>query len=202
MLRTHHSPPVTIREVRSDEVSVHATVFLGLSERSRYQRFHTGMPRLPAPMARRLAAVDGDRHVAFVAEAEEAPVGLVRYLLTELGVADLALEVIDAWQHRGVGRLLLRTAAAHAAEHGIRRLVGEIVGSNGPALALARSELPGLNGRWHRGTFAFSADLSLMADRSGRAAMAAAPMGVPSSPAPIPVCRPTEHPVRLTEPLG
>jgi GNAT superfamily N-acetyltransferase len=156
------APTVLVREVGPDEGHLAVEVFAGLSARSRYQRFHAGVPRLTAAMARHLAAVDGRRHVAFVAETGpdgSPPVGLARYIVTAPGVADVAVEVVDAWQDLGVGRRLVGALAAHARGHGITRFVGEVVGGNPAALALARSALPGLDGRWEGGVFGFSAAL-------------------------------------------
>lgn len=154
------APTVLVREVRPDEGHLPVTVFAGLSDRSRYQRFHAGVPRLTAAMARHLAAVDGRRHVAFVAETRPGapqPVGLARYIVTAPAVADVAVEVVDAWQGLGVGRRLVDALAVHARGHGIRCFVGEVVSDNPAALALARSALPGLVGRWEDGVFGFSA---------------------------------------------
>jgi GNAT superfamily N-acetyltransferase len=155
------SPPVVVRELGPGEDRVHLDVFAGLSARSRYHRYHTGVPRLTAAMTRQLAAVDGARHVALVAEGSDgaAPeaVGLARYLVVGPGVADLAVEVVDAWQGRGVGRLLIGALAAHARARGVERFVGEVVGDNAAALALGRSAFDGFEGRWHRGVLAFSA---------------------------------------------
>ena len=154
------SPPVVVREVGPGEDRVHLEVFAGLSARSRYQRYHTGIPRLTPAMTRQLAAVDGVRHVALVAESTGGcmpeAVGLARYLVVGPGVADLAVEVVDAWQGRGVGRLLVGALSGHARARGVDRFVGEVVGDNVAALALARSVLE-LDGHWHRGVFSFSA---------------------------------------------
>lgn len=114
-------------------------VFAGLSSQSRFLRFHTGMPTLPARMQEILDRVDGISHVAIGARAETGWIGIARFIRTGPGEAELSIAVVDDWQGRGVGRALMTAARDHASALGYRRLQAEVLAENGPALALVES---------------------------------------------------------------
>lgn len=121
---------------RSTAPTASREVFAGLSVESRFLRFHTGMPALPARMWRHLDAVDGITHVALGARIETRWVGIVRLIRTAPGEAELALAVVDRWQRRGVGRALITAAREHAEALGYRRLHAEVLAENTRALSL------------------------------------------------------------------
>jgi hypothetical protein len=52
--------------------------------------------------------------------------------------AELGIVVADAWQRRGIGRLLLERTTAAAAERGIRRIRAQLMADNGQALGLLK----------------------------------------------------------------
>lgn len=140
------APPgaVVLREVHRGEHSLLDGVFAGMSPRSRYLRFHGATPRLTPAVRRRLVDVDGCRHVAFVALADGRPVGLARCLTLGDGRAELAVEVVDAWQGRQVGTALVRAVTARAVVLGHTGLVAEVMADNEAMIALLRREFPGL----------------------------------------------------------
>ncbi|OZM81485.1 GNAT family N-acetyltransferase [Pseudonocardia sp. MH-G8] len=117
-------------------------VFAGLSPRSRYLRFHSPVPRLPATVRQRLVDVDGRRQAAVVATVCGTPVGIARVIGDGDGAADVAVAVVDAWQRRGVGRELLTALAALAEEIGYRELRGSILPENVAMRGLAARVLP------------------------------------------------------------
>ena len=108
-----------LRPLVGGEVSVLETVFEGLSTRSRRQRFLVPMPRLPSSHRRALADVDGQRHVAWVALVDGEPVGICRYVTTGPGAAELAFEVADAHQGRGIASALVDAVTTVALSRGI-----------------------------------------------------------------------------------
>ncbi|HEY5879085.1 MAG TPA: hypothetical protein VIU11_09245 [Nakamurella sp.] len=78
--RRHHvDPPVIVDLVPGDTATIRA-VFAGLSPQSRYRRFQTARPDLPAGTLRRLADVRPGHHVVHVALLAGRPVGLVRWI--------------------------------------------------------------------------------------------------------------------------
>ena len=100
---------IHVRPLRRDEAEVLDRVFAGLSPQSRHLRFHSPIPQLTAPVRRALLAVDGRDHVALVAMARGEPVGIARLIRDPVRSheAEIAFEVVDAWQRRGVGRRLM-----------------------------------------------------------------------------------------------
>jgi GNAT superfamily N-acetyltransferase len=118
-------------------------VFAGLSPHSRYLRFHSPIPRLPASVRARLVDIDGTRHAAVVAEVRDiGPIGLAHVFGAGHGTGDVAVAVVDAWQRRGIGRRLLTAVAALAEDIGYTELRGIVLPENVPMQRLARSVLP------------------------------------------------------------
>jgi RimJ/RimL family protein N-acetyltransferase len=79
--------------------------------------------------------VDFKNHVAIVAVAEEAGrkviVGGGRYIVFEPGRAEMAFVVIDTWQGRGVGSILMRHLIKIAKDDaGLLELTAEVLPEN------------------------------------------------------------------------
>ena len=115
-------------------------VFGGMSAESRRLRFLAPLPRLGRRFLDRLADVDHDRHGCWVAAVDGMPVGLGRYVLlpAEPGVAEVALEVVDAMQGYGLGSLLLDVVSVAAADAGAHRLLWVTDAANVRVRRLAR----------------------------------------------------------------
>lgn len=84
--------------------------------------------------------IDFDRHVALVALTEDdgrpAIVGGGRYVLVRDGEAELAFLVIDAYQGKGIGRLLMKHLITIATDQGLRSLTAEVLPENAAMLQL------------------------------------------------------------------
>jgi RimJ/RimL family protein N-acetyltransferase len=82
--------------------------------------------------------IDFKNHVALVACAEQAGreviVGGGRYVVFEPGRAELALVVIDAWQGRGVGSILMDHLIKIAGNDGLQELTAEVLPENAAML--------------------------------------------------------------------
>jgi RimJ/RimL family protein N-acetyltransferase len=78
--------------------------------------------------------VDFANHVALVALAEEDGRKLIigggRYIGTEPGKAEIAFVVIDDYQGRGLGTLLMRHLAVIARKAGLKELIAEVLPEN------------------------------------------------------------------------
>ncbi|WP_377640559.1 GNAT family N-acetyltransferase [Oryzobacter terrae] len=122
-----------------DTATVHE-VFAQLSPRSAWLRFHTGLPRLTPGMARHLAAVVPGRHEAVVAVLDGRPVGLGRWVTDPScsGAVEVAVEVADAAQGRGIGGRLLAAVSDAARRAGARELVAHVHGDNALVAAWLR----------------------------------------------------------------
>ena len=117
--------------------------FVGaLSLTSRYRRFHFGLRELSPEASRAMTEIDQHHHVAFVARlvGQTAIVADARYVLhADSADAEFAIAIADDWQGAGLGRALLTRLAAHAREHGVRRLFGDVLWGNPSMLGLVRS---------------------------------------------------------------
>lgn len=116
-------------------------VFAGLSERSRRLRFLGSKPRLPERDLDWLVDVGccGREAVLAIDPATGATVGLARFVRDAAAPeAEIAFEVVDEWQGRGVGRTLLAELRALALEQGIIRFRALIAHGNRQAFALVR----------------------------------------------------------------
>ena len=78
--------------------------------------------------------IDFKDHVAIVALAEESGRKIVaaggRYIVFEPGRAEMAFVVIDAWQGRGIGSILMRHLAKIANDAGLQELTAEVLPEN------------------------------------------------------------------------
>jgi GNAT superfamily N-acetyltransferase len=118
-----------IRPLRPAEDAPLRRVFEGLSPRSRYLRYQRAAPVLSAATVRALVDLAPGSHVALAAEVDGEPVGIARWIRHRSGDpagdathAEIALEVIDAAQGRGIGRRLTAAAARSALDAGIECL--------------------------------------------------------------------------------
>ena len=142
---------VTIRLLQDGDTETVRSLFERLGPRSRERRFCGAKPRLSQRELDLLARVDGTHHVlvAFVAGDPE-PVGIAR-LVREGRSAEVAFEVADDYQGRGVGTLLGRVLAADARSAGIRELHATVCGDNPRAVSLLSRIADSLRVRWRGG---------------------------------------------------
>lgn len=157
-------PAIRIRLATPDDGAAVEQVFAGMSQASRRLRYLVSIDRLTPSMKQALLDVDGDRHVLLVAEVgprrSRRAVGLARYVVDGPGRAEIAYEVVDAWQGRGVGTRLLRRLVAVARERGLDVLHGSVLAENRASLALLHRVIPQLVVRQGVYEFEFSAALT------------------------------------------
>ena len=133
---------VTLRELGPGEFDVLDTVFAGLLPGSRFDRFHSPIPRMLPSVREGLAAVDGCRHVAVAAFADGEPIGIARLIATEGGPSELAVEVVDRWQGLGVGARLVRAVADRGRALGHTIVRADVLAGNLVVRRLLMSVLP------------------------------------------------------------
>jgi ribosomal protein S18 acetylase RimI-like enzyme len=84
--------------------------------------------------------VDFTDHVALVALTEQAGrdaiVGGGRYVVVERRRAEMAFMVVDAWQGRGIGSILMRHLIKIAKEAGLEQLTAEVLPENAAMLKI------------------------------------------------------------------
>jgi len=140
---------LTIRPLRNGDTETIAALFARLGERSRERRFCGAKPRLAERELKALARVDANHHVlvGFV-DGDPEPVGIAR-LVRSGSSAEIAFEVADRAQGRGIGSILARELAADARAAGIRELVATVCGDNDAVVALFRKVARSMHVTWH-----------------------------------------------------
>jgi ribosomal protein S18 acetylase RimI-like enzyme len=135
---------VHVRQISpEDEPLLHEAV-AAMSERTVYFRFFSPLKRLPDALAHRLAVVDYNDRFALVATthrpgAKERIAGVARYdRAADTDVAEVAVAVVDEFQHRGIGGALLAILARVAREHGIKTFSLIVLPENQQMLGLLR----------------------------------------------------------------
>jgi ribosomal protein S18 acetylase RimI-like enzyme len=158
-MHTRYVDGITIRPLRNGDTATVSALFNRLSERSRARRFCGAKPRLSDSELASLARVDEDHHVlvGFV-DGDPEPVGIARIAREGQG-AEIAFEVADAYQGRGIGSTLARELAADARAAGIRELVATVCSDNASAVSLVKRIAVSLHMRWAGGAQEFIVDL-------------------------------------------
>lgn len=127
--------PIDVRPLEAEDRTLLAQAAARLSPDSIYRRFMIPMHGLSEDQITYLTNVDHDRHEALVASdpATGEAIAFARYVVV-CGVvpvtAEVAMTVLDAWQERGVGSLMLARLAELAAERGIARFSALMLGDN------------------------------------------------------------------------
>jgi protein lysine acetyltransferase len=130
---------VTVRPLADGDTATVASLFEQLSPGSRERRYHAAKPRLTATELAQLAQVGADSHVLVAhVDGDPRPAGMARLVrdASDRTAGELAFEVADRYQGRGIGKLLVELLMADARAAGIRRVGAWVQTSNRPALGL------------------------------------------------------------------
>ena len=148
-LQLRDGTEVVLREIELTDVEGLRALFFRLSPTTVYRRFF-GRPNAPSDRAlARLAGVDHDRRQAIAAVIDGTIVGVARYdRRVDSTDAEFAIVVEDAWQHHGLGHVLLRRIGREATSHGIVTVTGTVLAENRPMLDLFRQLLPNSRAEW------------------------------------------------------
>lgn len=146
--KSRRRPSPTVETVRGHHLPGIEAMAGSLSPRSLYHRFFAGTPALPRPLLRQLATLDHDQRDAVVAVHDGQVVGLAQYVRApDTRRAELAVLVVDAWQHRGVGRRMVSRLATLAARRGITSFDAAVLPENQAALRAVARLWPGATPR-------------------------------------------------------
>jgi len=134
-------PELTVRPVEADDAELVRRLFQRLSPESIYRRFFTLFPAPPPNVVRHLTALDHSDHEALAVLDGGEIVALASWdrLAHASAEAEIAVLVEDGWQHRGLGRALVRMLTGEAARRGITVLNATVLADNHPARHLAAS---------------------------------------------------------------
>ena len=139
-----------LRPVRPDDAAMLQALVRGLSQESRYFRFASSMPELPARMLARYTLIDYDREMALVAVVKTRPadihgppsegeriVGVSRYITNPDGhTAEFSLVVADDFAGQGLGERLMLEIVELARAKGLTQIIGLILANNSAMLRL------------------------------------------------------------------
>jgi ribosomal protein S18 acetylase RimI-like enzyme len=141
VVKPKHGPELVVRPLRhGDTVTVQA-VFERLGEASRRARFNGLKHRLGEQELRWLATVGPNHHVlvAYV-DGDTQPVAIAR-LVRSGATAEVAFEVADAYQGRGIGSVLTQELVSDACAAGVVEVTALVRSDNPAALAVLQRTL-------------------------------------------------------------
>jgi ribosomal protein S18 acetylase RimI-like enzyme len=136
VVRIKHGPELIVRPLRRGDTATVQAVFERLGEASRLARFNGHKPRLGEQELRWLATVDATHHalVAYV-DGDPEPVAIARLVRTGAS-AEIAFEVADAYQRRGIGSALAQELVSDACAAGIAEVTALVRSDNRAAVAV------------------------------------------------------------------
>lgn len=128
---------IRMRPIRPSDKEILVDGFERLSPESRYARFMTSKSRLSDRELRYLTEVDGIDHFAILAVrthlvSRDEGVGSARFVRLEdqPGAAEPAVTIVDAYQGKGLGALMLQRLLEAAWERDIRWFRSELLAAN------------------------------------------------------------------------
>ncbi|MCA5893904.1 GNAT family N-acetyltransferase [Isoptericola sp. NEAU-Y5] len=171
-----------LRPIRPQDAEAIQRFQTGQSERSAYFRFFAPVRRLTERELSRLTHVDHDDRAALVAvrpgaePGGEDVIGVARYDKITPAEAEVAFNIADAVQGKGLGSVLLEHVAAAARERGVRRFTAEVLPQNSSMLGVFREAGYAISQHLDDGIVSVGIDLDptersreVMADREHRA---------------------------------
>lgn len=174
-----------VRPIRPDDADALQRFHTGQSERSTYFRFFAPIARLTDRELRRLVTLDHHDRAALVAvrpgrdedgvEREDI-LGVARFDVITDGEAEVAFNIADSVQGKGLASVLLEHVAAAARERGVRRFTAEVLPQNASMLGVFRDAGYEISQHLDDGVVTVGIDLdptersrAVMADREHRA---------------------------------
>jgi len=128
---------IGVRPIEPEDREALASGLERMGAESRYQRFFGPVDRLSESQLTYLTEVDHHDHEALVAFDLETGdgIGVARFVRIDGDVAEPAVAVVDDWQGRGVGGVLLDELANRARAEGIRSFAAAVLAHNAAAVA-------------------------------------------------------------------
>ena len=120
-----------LRPIHPADADAVQVFHVGQSQKSIYMRFFAFKSKLTAKELKRFTEVDYKDRVALVITIGGEIMGIGRYdRLDDPEEAEVAFNIADAHQGRGIGSILLEHLAAAARENGIRKFSAEVLPEN------------------------------------------------------------------------
>lgn len=143
---------VCLRTITPDDAPLIREGIAKLSAESRYLRFFSPAPVLPDAVVARLADVDGHDHIAWGAICSDLvgqpPIGAVHAVRHRHDgpVGEFSVAVLDAFQGRGLARMMTAALLVHCHAEGLEALDVHMLSENAAARRLVKS----LDATWAR----------------------------------------------------
>jgi acyl-CoA synthetase (NDP forming)/RimJ/RimL family protein N-acetyltransferase len=119
-----------LRPIRPDDADPLKRFYSRLSDETIYFRFFSLYRELSQKDIQRFTVVDHVDRAALIATIGEEMIGVVRYERLDEETAEVAFNIEDAHQGRGLGSVFLEHIAAAARERGISRFVADVLPAN------------------------------------------------------------------------
>jgi RimJ/RimL family protein N-acetyltransferase len=132
---------VHVRPIEAGDKELLQAGLAGLGEESRYRRFLHPVKDLTPQELAYFTEIDHENHEALVAVGAhgDEPVGVARYVrLDDPQAAEVAVAVVDGWQGRGVGTLLMHELRDRARSAGVHRFTATCLADNNEVIDLLR----------------------------------------------------------------
>ncbi len=123
-----------LRPIRPDDADRLKRFYSRLSDETIYFRFFSLYRELSASDIERFTVVDHHDRAALIATIGDEMIGVVRYERIDRDTAEVAFNIEDAHQGRGLGSIFLEHIAAAARERGISHFVADVLPANGKML--------------------------------------------------------------------
>ena len=135
---------ICVRAASLEDGDLLRAMFSRLSAQTVYRRFHAPYPRVPGWALGLFLNVDHRYRESLVAVVEGEVVGHAMYARSSggRGEAEIGIVIEDAWQSKGIGKLLLSRLAAEAQRRGVAAFTGEVLGENRRALGFFSDAFP------------------------------------------------------------
>jgi GNAT superfamily N-acetyltransferase len=128
----------------------------GLSERTTYRRFFTGLGRVPNRLLVWLLPHGSSRVVLLAIHGDEiVGHGMYSAVPGDESTADLAVVVADAWQRCGIGLRLIEGLLNIGVDNGVREVRFTILAGNLPANRFAARLWPGARPKIDQGVYEY-----------------------------------------------
>ncbi|MGZ4597759.1 MAG: bifunctional acetate--CoA ligase family protein/GNAT family N-acetyltransferase, partial [Actinomycetes bacterium] len=119
-----------LRPIRPEDADLLRRFYSRLSDETIYFRFFSLYRQLSDKDVTKFTVVDHVDRVALIATVGDEMIGVVRYARVGPDEAEVAFNIEDAHQGRGVGAVFLEHIAAAARERGVARFVADVLPTN------------------------------------------------------------------------